>query len=253
MDRWMQLLILCPMCFVAGFIDSIAGGGGLISVPAYLLTGIPAHMAVGTNKLSASFATLTATIRYAAGKKIHYASALCAVPSAIGLSFLGARATLFFDDRTFRVILLVILPAVAVFTIWKKRLFEEDRLDRLSPKALALLSVLLGGVVGFYDGFFGPGTGMFLTLGFSALGFSAVNAAGNARLVNLASGMAALASFWMSGHVMPALGLPAMAFGMAGSLLGSHFAVKLGVKIIRPVFVGVVALLFGTMAYNLWG
>jgi hypothetical protein len=248
----MQLLILCPMAFVAGFIDSIAGGGGLISVPAYLLTGIPAHMAVGTNKLSASFATLTATVKYAAGKKIHYASALCAVPAALAASFLGARATLFFDDRTLRIILLVILPFVAAFTIWKKRLYEEDRLDRLTPKTLALLSAILGGVVGFYDGFFGPGTGMFLTLGFSALGFSAVKSAGNARLVNLASGMAALVSFILSGNVNFGLGLPAMVFGMTGSFLGSHFALRLGVKLIRPVLIVVVALLFGTMLYNLF-
>jgi hypothetical protein len=149
-----------------------------------------------------------------------------------------------------RVALLAILPPVALFTLWKKRLLADDDLTRFSRKTLAWLSLLLGAVIGLYDGFIGPGAGMFLTLGFSFLGLSAVKASGSARIVNLSSGVASLASFWMSGHVLPGLGLPAAACAMAGSFAGAHLAVKFGVRFMRPIFVIVVVLLFGTMLYN---
>jgi hypothetical protein len=220
-------------------------------MPAYILTGIPAHMAIGTNKLSAACGMAVATLRYAAGKKIHFACAGYAIAAALVFSFLGARAALFVDDLALRILLLAILPPLAVFTLWKKRLLTEDRLDKFTPQALAWISLGLGAVVGLYDGFIGPGAGMFLTLGFSMMGLSAVKASGSARIVNLASGLAALASFWHSGHVLPSLGLPAAACAMAGSFAGAHLAVKYGIRFMRPIFVAVVILLFGTMLYNI--
>ena len=240
-----MLLIICPLTFLAGFIDSIAGGGGLISLPSYLLIGLPSHAALGTNKLSSSFGTLVATIRYAKNRQILYKSAIPAALAAFAGSWLGALLALSFEEKFLRIILVVILPAIVIFFLANKKFGNETRAAVLSDTRIIVLSVLTGLVIGTYDGFFGPGAGTFLILAFTGIiGFDLTTASGNAKVVNLASNISALATFIFSGSVIYAIGIPAAVSGILGNWIGSGLAVKGGAKVIKPVFVCAAGLLF---------
>jgi uncharacterized membrane protein YfcA len=246
------LMIICPLTFLAGFIDSIAGGGGLITLPSYLFIGLPAHYALGTNKFSSTFGTLTATVRYARGGHIHFASALVAAAAALVGSYAGASLSFLFDERLLRWLLVALLPVIAVFMFAHKKFGTEDRSAGISGSKMTALSLLIGFAIGAYDGFFGPGTGTFLILAFTALtGFSLATASGNAKVVNLASNIAALVAFSVNGTVILAIGIPAAFSGMAGNWLGSGLAVKNKAKIIRPVFGLAVGLLFVKVVWDL--
>lgn len=241
----MTILIICPLTFLAGFIDSIAGGGGLISLPSYLFIGLPSHAALGTNKFSSSFGTLIATVRYAKNRQIHYKSAVSSAIAALAGSYLGAMLALSFDEKFLRIILIIILPVIAFFVLMKKKFGNETRVTVNSNIKIIILSILTGLVIGTYDGFFGPGAGTFLILAFTGIiGFDLTTASGNAKVVNLASNIAALAAFVINGSVIFAIGIPAAASGILGNWIGSGLAIKNGSKLIRPVFICVVGLLF---------
>lgn len=247
-----MLLILCPLTFLGGFIDSIAGGGGLISLPAYLFIGLPSHTALGTNKFSSSIGTLIATIRYAKNKQIHYPSALFAAAAALLGSYIGARLALSFDEKYLRIILVVLLPFIAVFILTRRKFGEENTSKALSPKKIALLSLCAGLLIGAYDGFFGPGTGTFLILVFtSIIGLDLATASGNTKVVNLASNIAAVVAFVSGGAVAFYVGMPAALSGILGNWIGSGLAIRNGAKVIRPVFIGVIVLLFGKILWDL--
>lgn len=240
-----MLLTICPLVFLAGFVDSIAGGGGLISLPAYLFIGLPPHCALGTNKFSSSFGTLIAATRYAKGKQVHYKSAVSAAIAALVGSYLGAWLALSINEILLNILLVVLLPIVAAFILINKKFGEENRALKLSNRRVIALSVGAGLLLGAYDGFFGPGTGTFLILILTGLiGFDLTTASGNAKIINLASNVAALVVFINNDAVVFAVGIPAALCGMLGGWLGAGFAVKNKSRIIRPVFIGVVALLF---------
>lgn len=246
------LAIVCPLIFLAGFIDSIAGGGGLISLPAYLFAGLPAHQAIATNKLSSTFGTLLAAIRFAKKGKIHYRSALVSVAGALPGSFTGAKLALACDEKYLKYLLLAMLPVIAAVVLLKKDFGNNDRSSTLSTSRTAALSLLAGLVVGAYDGFFGPGTGTFLILISTGLiGFDLTTSSGNAKIVNLASNISALVTFIISGNVIFLIGLPAALFGMLGNWIGSGLAVKNGAKAIKPVFVIVLIILFSKITFDI--
>ncbi len=232
------------MVFLAGLVDSIAGGGGLISLPAYLFSGMPVHYAYGSNKFSSSFGTLFSTVRFMKIGRIHYISAFSAAAGALCGSWLGARIALALDDRYLKYCLLVLLPAITVFIAFKNNFGEKETRLGSKPRVIAL-SVLVGFVIGTYDGFFGPGTGSFLILAFTEIvGFDLRTASGNTKVVNLSSNIAALVTFIAAGKVAYALAVPATFFGIVGNWIGSGLAIKNGKKIIRPVFLFVLLLLF---------
>lgn len=236
-------LIVCPLVFLAGFIDSIAGGGGLISLPAYLLAGLPAHLASGTNKMSAVFGTALATGKYAREGRIRWKAALPAAAAALPGAWLGAQLQLLIPERAVQAFMLVAIPVVALTILLRRNAMEQPRAGR---EAKVWLCALIGLVIGAYDGFFGPGTGTFLMLAFTFFGgMDLVTAGGSAKLVNLASNLAAMASFASS-----ASALPAALCSMAGNYLGSRLAVRKGARVIRPMFFVVLALLMGTVAYR---
>lgn len=239
-----MLLIICPMVFLAGFADAIAGGGGLISLPAYLFTGLPVHLAYGTNKFSAAFGTLFSTLRFMKSGQINRFSSFTAAAGALAGSFPGAEIALALNDRFLKYCLLVLLPLIAIF-VMVKRDFGEERSDPGGRKKVFFLSLGVGFSMGVYDGFFGPGTGTFLIIAFTVLiGFDLRTAAGNTKVVNLASNAAALIAFLTAGKVVYILALPAAVFGIFGNWLGTGLAIKNGRKIIRPVFIVVLILLF---------
>lgn len=247
------LLIVCPLVFLAGLIDSIAGGGGLISLPAYMIAGLPAHTALGTNKLSSAIGSIVATARMARGGYIVLRLAIPAVVGALAGSAVGARLALFTPDGVFQVLLIVALPIVAFFVL-RKRTLDVPKDASISPRrqiaVVAGVSVLVGG----YDGFYGPGTGTFMLIAFTALAKLPVkDASGEVRVANLASNVTALATFLSSGVVWIELGLIAAMFSILGNYIGSGLVMKDGSKVVRPIIVVVLAILFVKVVWDLAG
>lgn len=245
-------LIVCPMVFLAGLVDSVAGGGGLISLPAYLLAGLPPHMATATNKCSSTFGTMLTTARYFRHGHVHLPAAGVAVPLSLLGSWLGARLNMVLPERYLYWFLLAALPAIALFLVFRRDFGTESRAEQLPNKILLLRCGAIAAVIGVYDGFFGPGTGTFLVLALTGLcSFDLLTASGNAKVMNLASNLAAFTTFAFGGGILWALGIPAALCGIAGQYIGSGLALKNGARVIRPMFFVVLALLLGQVVYNL--
>lgn len=239
-----MFLIACPLCFLAGFVDSIGGGGGLISIPAYLFAGLPAHLAVATNKFSACLGTAVSTGRYIKNKCVDWGAAIPGIAASFLGAQLGARLALMVSDKVFRVVLLVLLPLLAVYMLLRKNL-EPDPGKSVPRKKQLILVAVTTLIIGVYDGFYGPGTGTFLLLVYTALcGMTVRNAGGNMKLANLASNISSLTVFLMKGVVLLPLGLAAGLCSIAGNWLGSGLAIKNGARLVRWVMLGVLVLLF---------
>ena len=240
-------LIACPLVFLAGFIDSIAGGGGLVSLPAYLIAGLPMHIAIGTNKISSTMGQLTACYRFFRGKLIDIPLVIpCFIASLAG-SAIGSSLTALVDEQILRILLLVMLPVTAFYVYRRKNL--EPSGAPVSRRRQFVLATVISLIIGAYDGFFGPGTGTFLILLWTGLAkISLLTASGNAKFVNLASNIAALTVFLLKGQTVIILGLSAGVFSIAGSYLGSSLAIKKGSKVIRVMILAVLGLLFVRLA-----
>ncbi|MCL2377176.1 MAG: TSUP family transporter [Defluviitaleaceae bacterium] len=242
---------LAALIFLGGFIDSIAGGGGLITLPAYILTGMPIHMALGSNKFSSFFGTAFSAFNFLRNKKVY----LKAMPLSIGFallgSFFGAYAVLLVDAEILRIILIVIVPIIAIFVLIKKDFGKEDKAHTLKTHVIVLGAAAAALVIGFYDGFFGPGTGTFLILIFTVfLRFDLVTANGNAKIINLSSNAGSLVTFIINGQVAWQLVIIAAVFGIAGNYLGSTLAIKIGAKIIKPLLIMVLAILLFSIIFT---
>ncbi len=242
--------LLFPMIFLAGLVDAIAGGGGLISLPSYYASGVAAHTALGSNKFSSSLSTLAASIQYVKNGCVNLRIALVSGVFAVAGSALGARLSLLVSGKGIGMLMIALTPLIAAFTLFKKD-FGAAGKQRLFGFPLYAVCAGLGLLLGAYDGFFGPGTGTFWIIALtSAIGLDAVQSNGTAKLANLASNIGALATFALSGKIDYALAVPAALFGIAGGLVGSRLAIKRGVQIIRPVMLGVMALLLVKIAVD---
>ena len=247
----MEFLIVCPLALVAGFVDAIAGGGGLISLPAYFFAGLPAHAAIATNKLSSTLGTAVATVRYALFGYMVRRFVVVGVACGLIGSAVGANLALLADATVLMVFMLAALPPVAVLVFRAKDLNRFS--DRPLPPAAALAATAaIALVVGVYDGFYGPGTGTILMLLLTAVGRQDVkSAAGTTKAVNLATNAAALTVFLANGQVLVGLGLAAAAFNIAGNWLGSTFFDKKGALILRPIMLVVIALFAAKLVADL--
>lgn len=240
-----MLLIICPLIFCAGFVDSVAGGGGLISLPAYIFAGVPVHIAYGTNKFASSIGTTVACGKFLKSGNVKVRPALISAVGALVGSWLGAQLVMLLDEKYLKYCLIIILPVVAIFLLFNRNFGSEDKVRDLPSKRLYPLVLVIGLIMGSYDGFFGPGTGTFLVLAFTTLcGFSMITASGNAKVVNLASNIAAVVVFLLNGKVAFAIGIPAAICAVAGNYLGAHLAIKNGAKFIKPIIILVIGLLF---------
>lgn len=246
-------LIVCPLVFLAGFVDSVAGGGGVISIPAYLLAGIPMKIAAGTNKFANGFGTALACWRYGRSGNIDW---LCAIPAAAGSllgASLGTSVAVYLREDILQLIVLASLPAVAVILIFARNFGTEEK-EAKSKRATLLISLAIGLGVGLYDGLVGPGTGTFLALLFSlGLGYTLVKSSGCAKVANLASNIASMVVFFLHGDILFTVGIPAMICSMLGNFLGAHFAIKGGSGKIRIVMFVVLGLLFLKIGLNFLG
>ena len=239
-----MFLIVCPLLFLGGLVDAIGGGGGLITLPAYMLAGVPVHRAIATNKLSSTCGTALATVRFIREGLVNWRIALPTVVMAVIGSSLGANVSLRVSADVMEKVLIFVLPVVAVVVLSPKLFRDgEDELKlRGKTWAVALGSSLL---VGFYDGFYGPGTGTFLIIAFTVLaGISPRRANAQAKVINLSSNIAGLTVFILNGQVFFPLGIAAAVCNMAGNYLGAGLAISKGSRITRPVIILVLGLLF---------
>ena len=238
----LTFLIVCPMVFLAGFIDSIAGGGGLISLPAYIFAGLPAHFAVATNKMSSSLGTAVSTIRFAKEKLINWKIAVPAILVALLGSNIGARISLLLSESIIRMMLVVVLPLVALIVL-NKKLFHDNPENNDITKEMMIKILVAVFIIGLYDGFYGPGTGTFLIIAFTLFGkMSMAQANGNCKIINLTSNLSALAVYILSGKVLWTLGIAAALCNMLGNYLGSGLVMKKGSTIVKPIIIVVIVI-----------
>lgn len=249
--RMQTFLIVCPLVFLAGFVDAIGGGGGLISLPAYLLAGLPVHRAVATNKLSGTAGTMISTIRLCRHGRIDTKLIVPAVILAISGAAAGSRLSLYVDERILKQMLLVVLPVVAFFVLRKKTLLTQNENDCSRGRTL-VVSWLAALLIGLYDGFYGPGTGTFYMIVFMALAhLSSMDAAVNTKILNVTSNLTSLLVFLWHGECEILLGICASVFSIAGNYLGSGMVLKNGSRVIRPVILFVLVLLFAKVLLEL--
>ncbi len=248
---WVVLLI-CLGVFCASFMDAIGGGGGIISLPCYLLAGFPIHYALGTNKLSSCIGTVASTVRYIKNGCVDWLLGIPSIALALVGASMGTSLQLLIDEKYLKVLLLFVLPVIAAL-LWKKKDLPEQR-GQMNEWARRVIVWSASLVIGAYDGFYGPGTGTFLLLIFCYFAKLDVRtASGNIKLVNLASNVGALATSLMAGKVLIPLGLISAVFATAGQYLGAGLALKNGSKIVRPVILIVLLLLAGKVILELFG
>jgi hypothetical protein len=247
-----EMLLLLGAAFVAGVVDAVVGGGGLVLIPALFMAlpqAVPATV-LGTNKFAAIFGTASAARRYALSVQVPWRAALPTAIAAFCFSYVGAMSVALMPKEQFRPLVLVMLVAVAVYTFLRKDFGSIDQ-NRPHTTFDTYWSLLLGAAIGFYDGFFGPGAGSFLLFLFIRFfGFDFLRASAAAKIVNVATNGAALIYFSITGHVLWGVAVMLALFNVGGALVGSRLALRYGSGFVRRVFLGVATALIGKFGYD---
>lgn len=244
------LWILCPVIAFGAFVDSIAGGGGLITLTAYAAVGLPPQAALANNKFSSSAGTFIATFKYFQKSQISLAIGTIAVIFSFLGSSIGSALAARYAATYLYYLLLFLVPALSLFMLFKPDFGQGKERSKGFGLTLGAISGL---VVGAYDGFFGPGTGMFFTIIFtSVLGLDLLKACGTARVVNFASNIAALMMFLLHGFVDFSIAIPCAVSAVIGSYIGSSLALKVGAKVVKPVMFLVLSLLLIKVAFEVF-
>lgn len=240
---WVVALICCGV-FLASFMDAIAGGGGIISVPTYLLAfhGLPTYFALGTNKLSSSIGTVFSTGRFIKNGYVQWSLALPSIAFALLGSMGGTWLQHHTPDVVLKYLLLAVLPVVAVITLRTRTWPDQPGEISFAKQAAIVWSASL--IIGAYDGYYGPGTGTFLMIIFIRMAkLDTRTAAGNVKVVNLSSNLGSLFTAWRAGYLYWGVGLIAAAASIAGHYIGAGLAIKNGSRIVKPTVVIVLILL----------
>ncbi len=241
---------LAALC--AGFIDSVVGGGGLVQIPA-LFTALPKALPAtlfGTNKIASVFGTANAAWRYARRVRMPWRTTLPAAIAAFAFSYLGAAAVAWLPRDLLRPLILILLVASAGYTFWRKDFGAIHRPQHAGVREL-VYALVAGGAIGFYDGFFGPGTGSFLILLFIRFfGFDFLHASAAAKIVNVATNLAAIGYFLPNGFYLPIVALAMAISNVVGSIIGTHLALKHGSGFVRHAFLIVVCALIVKFAWD---
>ena len=242
--------LLCLVYFAAGFIDSIAGGGGLISLPALLLTGLPPENVIATNKTACAFGTAVSLFNYSRNKLVVWRLALTGLPFAILGGVLGSEALLTFSSESIGKIIVLLLPVGVIATLIPQK--NTNQIYVSTPWHLYLLSPVICLTIGFYEGFFGPGTGSFFILAFHiAMGMGLVQASATAKVFNLAASTSAIVVFAFNGTILFFMVLPFAICNILGNLLGSNSAIRLGQSLVRKVLLVSLSILFATLVWRI--
>lgn len=238
-------LIVIPLVFLAGIVDSIAGGGGLISLPAYMIAGLPAHQAIATNKMSSTFGTTLTLVRFIRNGLVNFTIGVPSVIAAIIGSAIGAQISLRMDEQLLENIMLVILPITAIIVL-NKHVFKDNGETEIRINRRNMTTAIVAAfVVGMYDGLYGPGTGTFLIIAFVVCGkLGMMPANGQTKLINTTTNWTALILYFISGNVLLPLGICTAMAGMAGNYIGTNLALKNGSRIVKPCILCVLVLLF---------
>lgn len=238
-----KLLLLCTAGFAASAVDAIAGGGGLINLPAILAAGVPPHFALGTNKFASSFGAFTSAYTFTRSGKVFVPLMKITAPCTLVGSVIGVLTALRINQDFLQVIILALIFATAIYTIVKKNFGSEDIFEGLTRKNL-IQGCIFAFSLGFYDGFFGPGTGSFLIFLFiKVYGFDFTTAAGNSKVLNFVSNITSLVMFAINGKIYYMLGIPIGLAMIAGARVGSSIAIRNGAKVIKPIFVTIALVL----------
>lgn len=242
------LVLLLAAGLLAGFVDSIAGGGGLISLPALLAVGLPPHIALGTNKLQGTFGVCTAAINYVRKGKVDFKECGLGIFTVLTGSAMGALTIQWLDPQFIAKLVPVLLFLVLIYTVFSKNLGGEDGKAKLP---VPIFYLCFGLILGFYNGFFGPGTGAFWTASLLfLLGYNFTKSIGVTKIMNATGNLIALLVFVVSGNINVFAGLT-MALGQViGARIGSNLAIHSGARFIRPFFLLVVLLTIVRLVYN---
>ncbi|MFJ7733403.1 sulfite exporter TauE/SafE family protein [Lysinibacillus sp. NPDC097231] len=243
------VILLISFGFLAAFVDAVVGGGGLIGLPVLMFAGLNPAAAVATNKLAGTMGSLTSTISFYRSGQLEIRSVLKYFPLAFVGSLFGAWTVHLINPELLKPLMLIMLAAVAIYTIFKKDWGSVSAVKNLSTSRLILFMFLIFSI-GFYDGFLGPGTGSFLIFSFLLVGFDFLKAAGNAKFLNLASNVAALSMFAYLGHIQYVYGLLMGVAQIGGALLGSRVAIKKGSGFVRVLFIIVTITLLTKNTYD---
>ncbi|WP_166359262.1 sulfite exporter TauE/SafE family protein [Pseudomonas akapageensis] len=252
-EHWIfAILLLGAIAFVAGFVDSIAGGGGLFLVPGFLLVGLPPQVALGQEKLVSTLGTLAAIRNFLVNSKMVWKVALIGVPFSLLGAYLGAHLIISISQETVGKIILALIPiGILIFLTPKDRPVQEHI---LSDRVLFTVVPLTCLTIGFYDGFFGPGTGSMFIIAFHyLLKMDLVSSSANSKTFNFASNIGALVAFVMAGKVIYLLALPLVACNILGNHVGSALAIRKGNDVVRKVLVLSMLCLFASLGVKYLG
>ena len=247
----LEYLIVCPLVFLGGFVDAVAGGGGLISLPAYMIAGLSPIDAIGTNKFSASCGTAVATMRYSRAGFIQWRGMLPVVTAALVGSWIGARLALLMENDVFKIVMIVVLPITTILVL-NKRTLGRYRMPFAVRKTIVVMSVLAL-FMGVYDGFYGPGTGTFLMLMLVCIArLGLERAVGTTKVINLSTNIASLSVYLIHGKVLFPLALVAALFGIAGNYIGAKYFTKKGTGFVKPLIIAVLSIFFVKLCWELF-
>jgi uncharacterized membrane protein YfcA len=242
-----MLLLLCIAGFLAAFVDSMAGGGGNISVPALMMTGLPPAIVLGTNKMASTMGASISSLSFFRSGSVQFSYVRWLIPfTAVGAAF-GVWMVKHTAPEVLKPIVVVMLILVIFYTLVKKD-WKKDTISKPITVKTILYGMVVAFVMGFYDGFFGPGTGSFLIFAFLLLGFNFLNACANAKILNFTSNLMSLAVFVFYHSINLKYGLVMGASMIPGAYLGTKLAIANGAKYIRPIFLLMTFLLIGKLA-----
>ena len=226
--------IFFAAAFLGGFIDSIAGGGGLITLPAIMAMGAPPHLALATNKLQGSFGSFTATLNFTRKGMIDYKEAFLGIIFTFIGAAIGATAILFLNPKFLQIIIPFLLIVIFIYTIFMPKIGESDRASRMNYK---IFYISFGLILGFYDGFFGPGAGSFWTFAMVALiGLNMKKAVAHTKLLNFVSNVVSLGVFIAAGQMLWVVGILMGIGQILGAFIGSNLVIKKEIKFIKTMF-----------------
>lgn len=252
----MEIYLLCAFAFLAGFIDSIVGGGGLVQIPAFfvLYPQLSVPNVISTNRLASAVGTAVAAWNYSRSVSIPWKTVLYAGVTASICSYMGARVQSMLPTAVLKPVILILIVMIAIYT-YRKKDFGLEESFRVAPERLRWWAMGIGGALGFYNGFVGPGTGSMLVFGFvSLIGYNFLTASGISKVINVIADVSSLVFFFMNKTILYHLAFPMMACNVAGSYMGSRMAVLRGNGFVRQVFIIVVTGIVARFAWDVyWG
>lgn len=246
-------VVICAVFFIAGIIDAISGGGGLLTLPTMLIMGIPPHVLAGTNQMSALPGGIVALYKFIRNGKIYWLTALLTVPFTILGSFLGTELNLILDEKYLQMIMVILIPIVSIIVFLNRNFGMENHVEELSTGHKIVSSMIIGIFMGGYVGFYGAGGGTFFLLGFAILNkLDLITATANAKVCGVAATLTAAITYAVSGQVIWTMAVAAAAFNIIGNYIGASLAINKGAQIVRKMFMVVMALLFIRLVMTLF-